>query len=60
VLTDLGPLYGLSSVSGDLIVKNNPGLPYCEVELLRQRLAGTGWTGATENSGNDETVTECE
>ena len=46
-------------VGGSLVITNNPSLPTCEAEALRDRLVASGWEGAVEIHGNDDAGT-CE
>lgn len=58
VLGDLGPLTGVSSVTGRLNIENNPALPACQAELWRDRVAKTSWRGhALEVERSDDTAT---
>ena len=56
-LTTLRQLERLMSLGTDLRIKNNPLLPTCEAEALRDRLRGLGWQGEAVIEGNDSTAT---
>jgi hypothetical protein len=40
----------LQTVGGDMLIRNNPKLPLCSVEMIKRLLVG--FTGATDFSGN--------
>lgn len=44
----------LASLGGSLEVTDNPDLPTCEVEALRDRLVALGWDGDATIEGNDD------
>lgn len=54
VLMDLAGLDGLETLGGALTVTDDPALPQCEAEALRDRLAAAGWIGQATLAGNDD------
>lgn len=63
-LTTLDWLAGLTSLGAAMpagylsfTVRDNPALPQCQAEALSARLAGTGFAGSAEISGNDAAAT---
>jgi hypothetical protein len=54
-LAGLGCLHGLGGLGGDrLVVVDNPSVPTCEAEALRDTLRRLGWEGEAEIHGNDD------
>jgi hypothetical protein len=54
-LTGLDDLDRLAVIGGgSLVLSDNPELPTCEAEALRDRFVDFGWTGAATIDGNDD------
>jgi hypothetical protein len=57
-LTNLDGLENLVSLGGDeSLIVDNPNLPNCQAEALRDRLQASGYSGTFLLSGNDMTAT---
>lgn len=52
-LEDLRGLHSLVYLGGDLTITNNPALPLCEAEMIRDLLIANGWAGKAELYGNN-------
>lgn len=57
--TSLTGLDSLTDFGSDMFIRQNPTLPTCAAENLRDRLAGQGWDGTATIEGNDDSGT-CE
>jgi hypothetical protein len=56
-LVTLGGLTDLATVGGNFSVRNNPALPTCRAEQLRDRIGVDNIGGVVELFGNDDTAT---
>jgi hypothetical protein len=55
-LVDVSALSGLTSVTGDLSIENNPHLPTCAAEQLILAIGAENIDGTVTISGNDDTA----
>lgn len=56
-LSSLHGLRGLTHLGGSLLIEDNPALPTCEAEWLRDHIGSDALDGTVTISGNDDTGT---